>query len=96
MSTNTEDKKKELMDDKELDSVSGGAVPYIVDLTSQYSRQYRDIVVTIYERESDLILNGRCPNCPTSSLVGRQMVNNTKRLNYGVCEKCRTRWTVLL
>ena len=96
MSTNTKDKKKELMDDKELDSVSGGAVPHIVDLTSQFSLQYREIHVTIHERESEAILKGKCPNCPTTSLDGRQMVNNTKQYNYGVCKKCRTKWTVLL
>ena len=95
MSTNTEDNKKQALDEKELDSVSGGFFQYGLEKKEEQKKDYTEISVTPSDRRAAALLTGNCPKCH-GKLDDYVNHHNSMSPHSGTCHKCKVKWKLTL
>lgn len=95
MSTNKEDNKEALLNDKELDSASGGFFPYGLAVKEEKEKTYKEIHVHPSDRQAISVKSGYCPQC-------REKLDHFKSTNSSICESsgtchyCEIKWVFTL
>ena len=95
MSTNKEDNKEALLNDKELDSVSGGFFPYGLAVKEEKEKTYTEKHVHPSDRAAIAVKSGRCPQC-RSKLDHFKSTNTSICESSGTCHACEVKWVFTL
>lgn len=95
MSTNKEDNKEALLNDKELDSASGGFFQYGLVQKEEKEKTYQEKHVHPSDRQAISVKSGYCPQC-FEKLDHFKSTNTSICESSGTCHNCEIKWVFTL